>query len=553
MLPLPTEPSWERKALNRCSFGCRDVDELHVQQVGWEAWVEEQLNPPAGDDSEVADHLSQQTLYIEYEGSNESNSNDDSEGWNAVEENRKLNFLSYSEENLYDVLVNAGNTHPWNEVWRVYEEEMSSVYIRAAHSNYQLREVMIDFWLNHFSVWHDGDDIMRLSILPYDRDVIRPRVFGNFRDMLGAVAKSTAMQWYLDNARSSAELPNENYARELMELHTLGKNAYLGNTDPTTVERDADGIAVGFTDQDVIEVARAFSGWTVEHGQWGGDNYGNLPYTWLFTYNPYQHNTEAGIVMGQNLAPLTADMAQGERVLDILANHQATAEFVVTNMVRRFFGEDPPQTVVDRAVKTWLDRSSEPDQIRRVVESILIDGTEIGDETPSRLRRPFEKMVATWRVMGGTINASWVWTWISRQTHDAAFDWPSPDGRPDTNVYWLAGTQVMAGWNAMYDMPWWGKPVTSNLLDEMPEVTLDSAIAMTDFWIAKMIGYELSSIVGYNELVDYTFHWDGPMSQLNRMQQSEDPKEEDLQRQLVEKSLGGFCALIATSDEFAWV
>lgn len=550
---LPAEPSWERKAFNRCSFGCREVDELYVQQIGWEAWVEEQLNVPEGDDSELATYLNQQTLYIEYEESNEFNSNQDAEGWDAVEENRPLNYLSYSEENLYGVLVNAGNTHPWNEVWRVYEEEMNSVYMRAAHSNFQLREVMTDFWLNHFSVWYDGDDIMRLSILIYDRDVIRPRVFGNFRDMLGAVAHSTAMQWYLDNARSPAELPNENYARELMELHTLGEDAYLGTVSQASVERNSDGIAVGFTDQDVIEVSRAFSGWTVEYGQWGGDAVGNLPYTWLPTYNPYQHNNDASMFMGVNLAPLSADMAQGERVLDILADHPATADFVVTKMVKRFFGENPPQAVVDRAVTTWMDNRSEPDQIRRVVESILLDGTEIGDEAPTRLRRPFEKMVATWRVMGGTINASWVWTWISRQTNDAAFDWPSPDGRPDNNDYWLAGTQVMAAWNAMYDMPWWGQPVSGNLLDEMPEDATDSAIAMTDFWVARMIGYEIASTEGYNELVDFTFHWAGPMSQFNWMQDIEDPAEKELQRQQVQRSLGGFCALIATADEFAWV
>ena len=179
--------------------------------------------------------------------------------------------------------------------------------------------------------------------------------------MLGAVAQSTAMQWYLDNARSPAELPNENYARELMELHTLGEGAYLGTFDPATVERDANGIAVGFTDQDVIEVSRAFSGWTVEYGQWAGNDEDNLPNTWLFTYSAYQHNTEAGMFMGQNLAPLTAEMTQGERVLDILADPPVTADFVVTKMVRRFFGENPPQAVLDRAIQTWMDNRSEPD------------------------------------------------------------------------------------------------------------------------------------------------------------------------------------------------
>ncbi len=296
-----------------------------------------------------------------------------------------------------------------------------------------------------------------------------------------------------------------------------------------------------------------FSGWTVEYGQWDGDNGNNLPYTWLFTYNPFQHNTEAGMFMGTNLAPLTAEMAQGERVLDILADHPATAEFVVTKMVRRFFGENPPQVVLDRAIQTWMDNRSEPDQIRRVVESILLDGTEIGDETPARIRRPFEKMVAAWRVMGATIHPSWVWTWATRQTHDAAFDWPTPDGRPATNDYWLAGTQIMAAWNASFDLPQWGQPVAGDLLNEMPEESTDSAIAMTDFWVGRMIGYELASTTGYNELVDFTFHWSGPMSQLDWMHQTDDPEERELREQQVQRRLRGFCALIATADEFAWV
>ena len=235
---LPLEPSWERKALNRTTFGCRDVDEQYVQQVGWQTWVEEQLDPPDGDDAEVAQHIAAQVMHIEYEASDPVKLDDDAEGWEAVDEWRPLNYLSMAEDELYQVLIYAGDRHPWDEVWRVYVETMNGVYLRAAHSSFQLREVMTDFWLNHFSVWNDGDNIMRLSILPYDRDVVRPRVFGNFRDMLGAVAQSTAMMWYLDNARSPAELPNENYARELMELHTLGEDAYLGTVDPDTVDKD---------------------------------------------------------------------------------------------------------------------------------------------------------------------------------------------------------------------------------------------------------------------------------------------------------------------------
>lgn len=551
---LPLEPSWERKALNRTTFGCRAAEEQYVQQEGWAAWVEEQLAPPEGDDEALTTFLTSQTHYIEYEASNEQELDDDAQGWDAVDEMRPLHYLSMPEQQLYEVLIYAGDRHPWNEVWRVYEETMDGVYIRATHSAFQLREVMTDFWLNHFSVWYDGDDIMRLAALVYDRDVIRPRVFGNFRDMLGATAKSTAMQWYLDNARSPAELPNENYARELMELHTLGEDAYLGTIDPATVERNTEGVAVGFTDQDVIEVSRALSGWTVEMGQWNGaedDDNDHLPYTWLFAYNPAQHNTEAGLFLGQDLSGLTADMAQGERVLDLLAAHPATAEFVVTKLVRRLFGEAPPQAVIDRALTTWTANLDAPDQIKLVLESILLDGTEIGDEAPSRIRRPFEKMVASWRAMGATLNASWAWTWISKQTKDAAFDWPAPNGRPDVNGYWLAGTQVMQAWNGMYNLATWSGAVTGNLFDEMPEEATDSAIVMTDYWVGRMVGYELASVEGYNELVDFTFHWAGPMAALNWLNQAEDEEEEQERRENLERNIRGFASLIATADEFA--
>ena len=140
MDPLPLEPSWERKALNRTTFGCREVDEQYVQQVGWETWVEDQLNPPEGDDPELATFMAQQVLHIEYNSSaDEEEDNERIEGWEAVDELRPLNYLNMPEQELYEVLINAGNTVAWDEVWRVYTETMNSVYIRASHSNYQLR------------------------------------------------------------------------------------------------------------------------------------------------------------------------------------------------------------------------------------------------------------------------------------------------------------------------------------------------------------------------------------------------------------------------------
>jgi hypothetical protein len=162
-------------------------------------------------------------------------------------------------------------------------------------------------------------------------------------------------------------------------------------------------------------------------------------------------------------------------------------------------------------------------------------------------------MIAAWRAMGATLNASWAWAWISRETKDAAFDWPSPDGRPDVNGYWLAGTQVMSAWNGMYGLSTWSGAVTGDLLSEMPEDTTDSAIAMTDYWVGKMIGYELASTEGYNELVDFTFHWSGPMSQLTWMANADNDEDAEDRRNDAIRNIRGFASLIATADEFAWV
>jgi uncharacterized protein (DUF1800 family) len=151
--------------------------------------------------------------------------------------------------------------HDHRELNRAFDELASSIAIRNALSRYQLREVLTDFWLNHFSISPTKDFQVQNMLVVFDRDVTRPNVFGNFRKLLEAVATSAAMLKYLDNADSQAAQPNENYARELMELHTLGRGGYLGKlTDGT------DQSARGFTDDDIVQASRAFSGWTLRQG-----------------------------------------------------------------------------------------------------------------------------------------------------------------------------------------------------------------------------------------------------------------------------------------------
>ena len=280
---------------------------------------------------------------------------------------------------------------------RVIEELTQQKLLRAAYSEKQLQEVMVDFWFNHFNVFI-GKGQTRTYLTEYERDTIRPHVFGKFRDLLGAVAESPAMLFYLDNWQSAApegtamegpnarngrtdmrrqrpglfgrnpdrpgargrpgiqnpnptmaDLPpalqnrrprglNENYARELMELHTLG----------------VDG---GYTQKDVQEVARAFSGWTLTQPRQGGG----------FVFEPRMHDNGEKAVLGMRIKS-DGGKKDGEQVLDLLAKHPSTAKFIATKLARRFVADDPPKALVDRAAATFGKTGGD---IREVVRTIV--------------------------------------------------------------------------------------------------------------------------------------------------------------------------------------
>ena len=228
----------------------------------------------------------------------------------------------------------------------VADELMSQRLARDIYSNAQLQEVMTDFWLNHFNVYLRKDEATPYYLVSYERDVIRPLALGKFEDLLEAVAHSPAMLLYLDNAESigpdspaaqrakfgAARRPNanqapeglnENYARELMELHTLGVNG-------------------GYTQADVIQVARILTGWTVDQPQRGGG----------FLFAPNRHEPGTKKVMGKKIKE--DGQKEGEELLHMLASRPATAQFLSRKLAMRFVSDDPPQSLVDRMVKTYM-------------------------------------------------------------------------------------------------------------------------------------------------------------------------------------------------------
>ncbi len=311
----------------------------------------------------------------------------------------------------------------------VVTELQRAKLLRAVYSERQLYEMMVDFWENHFSIFANKDDD-RYLLTGYDRETIRPFAMGRFRDLLGATAHSPAMLFYLDNWRSSVPRPyaatktkpagvdgglNENYARELMELHTLG----------------VDG---GYTQKDVQEIARCFTGWTIQKPNEEG----------LFLYRPGLHDDGEKDVLGHRILP-GGGPADGERVLDILATHPATARFIATKLARRFITDNPPQSIIDRAAAIFLKTDG---SIRETLRAI-ITSPEFFSPTAYRakMRSPFEFVAASMRALDAETDGDRPVLDAIGRMGQPVFGRITPDGYADRADQWLSSGAMIARFN----------------------------------------------------------------------------------------------------------
>jgi len=477
----PSAPGFERRALNRVTFGARGEDVARAGQIGWAAWVDEQLSPPAGDDPALAARLQAQTMRIKYVGQART---DDMPGWPELDQVRPLRYLTADVPTLWEMTRNVQYSVAANELVRIRQELKAATWIRNTHSIFQLREFMVDFWNNHFNIGQQADTFAAAALPDFDQNVIRPRALGNFRDLLGSVAASPAMLRYLNNAASTAAHPNENYAREILELHTLGRSAYLGISAPAAPK----GLSIGFTDQDIISLSHALSGWTVEQGQDG--QAGPLPFTGRFLFNPVQHSGQAGEFMGVDLATLRGQQ-QGQRALDMAADHPATATFVCAKLCRRIFGDTPPPAALDRAKTAWLNNRTRPDQIRRVVEAILVGGDEIG-LPPSKVRRPYERIIAFFRTTNMEVSAFETAYSAAAPLGDGIYVWPTPEGRPDTDAQWISTPVNFFIWNMLLLLPF-QPAIHTGLAAETPARATAGAEDLVGYWVDRMVGAPLRS------------------------------------------------------------
>jgi uncharacterized protein (DUF1800 family) len=463
-------------ALNRLTFGPRPGDVDAVQKMGLKKWIDQQLHPeriaenpelinrlkplasltmspseiatnypppvvvqamingllpmPADPEARARMELQAQRLRAKQEAKGDLAKGDlkdkQGKGGDPLQQAMRQQVLAVTDPVERRKLI-ANNT-PQQVL--AYDLNEAKLY-RAIYSNRQLEEQMVDFWFNHFNVYMDkGAD--RILTSSYEHDAIRPHVFGKFRDLLEATAESPAMLFYLDNwqnvspdrpqqrafakqkAKQSRGL-NENYARELMELHTLG----------------VDG---GYTQQDIIEVARCFTGWTINQPNRGGE----------FMYNDRVHDKGEKIVLGVKI-PAGGGQEDAERVLDILARHPSTARFISTKLAKKFVADDPPPALIDRMAKAFHDTDGD---IRAVMASMLESKEFFSDGAfRSKVKTPLELVVSAVRATDADVNFAIPLATQMAQLGQPLYRKVEPTGYSSANAEWVNSAALLARMN----------------------------------------------------------------------------------------------------------
>ena len=465
--------------LNRLGFGPAAGDVERVQRIGVEAYIEEQLHPGRLPDDQLAARLAPfETLTLS------TRELADRFYLPALQQRRATQRAAAQSPDMRPAEPAASPRDPEMMTQRRAMQELPQQKIlRAAYSARQLEEVMVDFWFNHFNVFA-GKGPTRLYLPEYERDTIRPRVLGRFRDLLGAVAESPAMLFYLDNWQSAAQdaatltrargrrpammAPNpnrrrginENYARELMELHTLG----------------VDG---GYTQKDVQEVARAFTGWTIDMPRQGGS----------FRFEPRIHDNGEKIVLGTKI-PGGGGKRDGERVLDILAKHPSTATFIATKLARRFVSDTPPKALIDRAAARFQQTDGD---IREVVRTIVTSPEFLAPESQrAKVKSPLDFVASAVRASGVNVRNAMPLVQALNQLGMPLYMCQPPTGYADKADAWVNTGTLLNRMNFALTLagvpPWVGRGERTSTERIATEILADNLSDQTRTTIAKATG-----------------------------------------------------------------
>lgn len=503
-------------ALNRMGYGPRPPQSALVQNPagfngdvariaalgGLDAYIEQQLNPASIDDSFCDQQLAAARLRFNYADSQVP------ARYPTVNEVRPLDTLAQTVTQLWP-LVNFSTPMDFSERQRPWYEVRIATVIRAIYSERQLQEVLIDFWHNHFNVNASGDTVHSAAFPDYDR-IMRQHCLGNFRDFVEAVAKSTAMLYSLDNFVNRAgggEGGNENYARELFELHTLGSDNYFkfsNSQNMGTITYNGETFPRGYIDQDVYEASECLTGWTVGNGDYRLP--AGTPNNGAFVYIHAWHSPGSKLVLGQSInhGQATADYQKdGLAVLKLLTDHVGTARFLCTKLCRRLISDNPPANVVEAAVAEWMANRTAPDQIKRVIR-VILQSQAFKTTWGQKVKRPFDFLVSYVRATSAQLRLTddahpsgscWgsLFSNLSNTGH-RLYEWPTPTGHPDLASYWLSTNGMLRRWNIPYSListGQYGVNAQVNLFAQTPAGL--TATQIVDFWIERLFGYAIGS------------------------------------------------------------
>src|SRR4051794_28507861 len=414
-------------ALNRLAFGPRPGDVDTVVKDGVNVWIEQQLHPEAIPDRAVEARISAlptmklsnaqivRTYYGPVLMARKKANAEAKDGEVDKKEARREFMRDVPPDQRPQVVMN---------------DLLTERIVRAAESDRQLNEVMVDFWMNHFNVFA-GKGIDRFLLTSYERDVIRPHIWGRFEDLLMATAKSPAMLFYLDNARSVAAPENrpqiaqrfgaramqmknrqgglnENYAREIMELHTLGVDA-------------------GYTQKDVTELARVLTGWTITGERDGGQGA-------AFIFRPMLHDSGSKTVLGIRFAP-GGGITEGERMIHVLAHHPATAHHIAFKLCQRLVADDPPPALVDRVAAKFLATDGD---LRETVRAV-ISSPEFWNlkSYRAKVKSPFEYAISAVRAVNAQITDPMPIARALQQIGEPLYGAQPPTGYSDKADVWI--------------------------------------------------------------------------------------------------------------------
>ncbi len=422
-------------ALNRLGFGLRPGQVEQIEKTGLENWIQAQLHPENIPDPVTDARLAQYPAFgLSAAGLLDKYPQPEvaAKRLGITRDEYQKRLQDQAKQSRREQIHRSGAapaSFPFKDQNEIVNSLMAMKMIRAVYSERQLSEQLADFWFNHFNIFV-YKDLDRWYLIPYERDAIRPHVLGKFRDLLEATAKSPAMMFYLDNASSAdpnafarlkqhpvhprpgVKLPpiggkrglNENYGRELLELHTLG----------------VDG---GYTQQDVIDVARAFTGWTIESPRDNPE----------FYFDERLHDPDPKRVLGKKIK--AGGIKDAEQVLDLLSKNKNTAHHISLQLAQHFVSDDPPAALVARMEKTYEKSKGDI----RAVMTTMIYSPEFWTRAAFRakVKTPFELVASTVRALGADMDQPLQMAqWVAR-IGEPLYQCLPPNGYSDKAAAWV--------------------------------------------------------------------------------------------------------------------